>query len=36
VATGRYSLDDLRAYEPAAVLSDLRDTAATVAAILGD
>ncbi|HEX8724093.1 MAG TPA: HAD family hydrolase [Gemmatimonadaceae bacterium] len=35
VATGRYSVDQLSSYEPAAVFADLRETAAVVAAILG-
>ncbi|HEY5218436.1 MAG TPA: haloacid dehalogenase-like hydrolase [Gemmatimonadaceae bacterium] len=34
VATGRYSVDELRAYQPAAVFPDFRDTAAVVRAIL--
>jgi phosphoglycolate phosphatase len=36
VATGRYSVDELRACAPAAVFADLRDTDAVVRAILGD
>lgn len=35
VATGPFSLDELRAYEPDAALPDLRDTDAVVAAVLG-
>lgn len=33
VATGRYSVDDLSAHQPAAVFSDLRDTTAVMRAI---
>lgn len=33
VATGRYSVDDLAAHDPAAVFADLRDTAAVMQAI---
>ena len=36
VATGRYSVEDLRACRPAAVFQDLSDTVAVVHAILGD
>ena len=36
VATGRYSVDELRACEAAAVFADLSDTDAVVRAILGD
>ena len=36
VATGRYSVEELRACAPAAVFADLRDTAAVVRAILDD
>jgi phosphoglycolate phosphatase-like HAD superfamily hydrolase len=36
VATGRYSVEELRACAPAAVFADLRDTDAVVRAILGD
>ena len=36
VATGRYSVDDLRACGAAAVFEDLSDTAAAVRAIMGD
>jgi phosphoglycolate phosphatase-like HAD superfamily hydrolase len=36
VATGPYSLDDLRRYEPDALLSDLRDFDAAQQAILGE
>jgi phosphoglycolate phosphatase-like HAD superfamily hydrolase len=36
VATGRYSVDELRACEAAAVFADLTDTAAVVRAILAD
>jgi phosphoglycolate phosphatase-like HAD superfamily hydrolase len=36
VATGRYSVDDLRACDAAAVFPDLTDTDAVVRAILGD
>jgi phosphoglycolate phosphatase-like HAD superfamily hydrolase len=36
VATGRYSVDDLRACDAAAVFPDLTDTAAVVRAILAD
>ncbi len=35
VATGRYGVDELTAHDAAAVLPDLRDTAAAVAALLG-
>ena len=35
VATGRYSVDELRGHDPAAVVPDFRDTAAVVAALLG-
>jgi phosphoglycolate phosphatase-like HAD superfamily hydrolase len=35
VATGVYSLDDLREHDPDALLADLSDTAAAVQAILG-
>jgi len=35
VATGRYSVDELAACEPAAVFADLSDTAAVVACIAG-
>lgn len=35
VATGRYSVDELRAHDASAVLADFRDTPAAVAAILG-
>ena len=35
VATGRYSVDELAAHEPSAVLEDLSDTDAAVRAILG-
>jgi phosphoglycolate phosphatase-like HAD superfamily hydrolase len=34
VATGHYSVDDLRAHHPAVVFEDLADTAAVVAAIV--
>jgi phosphoglycolate phosphatase-like HAD superfamily hydrolase len=34
VATGRYSVDDLAAHEPAALFEDMRDAAAVVHAIL--
>jgi phosphoglycolate phosphatase-like HAD superfamily hydrolase len=36
VATGRYSVEELRAHEPAAVFEDLGDTDAVVEAILDD
>jgi phosphoglycolate phosphatase len=36
VATGTFSLDELMTHEPDAVLPDLSDTTAAVAAILGD
>jgi phosphoglycolate phosphatase-like HAD superfamily hydrolase len=36
VATGRYSVEQLRACEPAAVFADLSDTAAVMRAIVGD
>jgi phosphoglycolate phosphatase len=36
VATGRYSVDELRACDAAAVFPDLTDTDAVVRAILGD
>jgi phosphoglycolate phosphatase-like HAD superfamily hydrolase len=36
VATGRYSADDLRACNAAAVFTDLSDTRAVVRAIMGD
>ncbi len=36
VATGMYSLDDLREHRPAAVFSNLADTVAVVRAIIGD
>lgn len=36
VATGSFSVDDLTAYQPDAVLPDLSDTAATIRAILGE
>jgi phosphoglycolate phosphatase len=36
VATGRYSVEELRDHHPAAVFADLSDTDAVVAAILGD
>ena len=36
VATGAYSLEDLREHRPAAVFSDLADTAAVVRTIIGD
>ena len=36
VATGRYSTDDLRACDAAAVFTDLSDTAAVMHAIMGD
>ena len=36
VATGRYSVDDLRACDAAAVFADLSDTTTVVRAILGD
>jgi phosphoglycolate phosphatase-like HAD superfamily hydrolase len=36
VATGRYSVDDLRACGAAAVFEDLSDTDAAVRAIMGD
>ena len=36
VATGRYTLDDLRACDAAAVFSDLSDTAAVMRAIFGE
>ena len=35
VATGRYSVEELRAHDTAAVVPDFRDTAAAVAALLG-
>jgi phosphoglycolate phosphatase-like HAD superfamily hydrolase len=34
VATGTYSVDDLRAHDPAAVFEDLSDTAAVLSAIM--
>jgi phosphoglycolate phosphatase len=36
VATGRYSVEDLRACTPAAVFTDLSDTASVMRAILGE
>jgi phosphoglycolate phosphatase-like HAD superfamily hydrolase len=36
VATGMYSLDDLREHRPAAVFPNLADTPSVVRAILGD
>jgi hypothetical protein len=36
VATGRYSVDELRACNAAAVFPDLTDTAAVVRAIFAD
>jgi len=36
VATGRYSVEELRAHDPAAVFADLTDTAAVVSAILDE
>jgi phosphoglycolate phosphatase len=36
MATGRYPVEELRRHDPAAVFSDLSDTAAVVAAIVGD
>jgi phosphoglycolate phosphatase-like HAD superfamily hydrolase len=36
VATGRYSVTELRACDAHAVFADLSDTAAVVRAILGD
>ena len=35
VATGRYSVDELRAHQPAAVFPDLRDTERVVRTIVG-
>jgi phosphoglycolate phosphatase len=36
VATGSYSVDDLRAHRPAAVFEDLSDTAAVIDAIMNE
>lgn len=36
VATGRYGMEELREHEPAALFRDLTDTAAVIAAVVGD